>query len=179
MQCPACGRVLTERTVADVAVDVCDGGCGGIWFDNQELRKLDDREEAAGEALLDARRDPAVSVDHDAVWGCPRCGHAAMTRRFYSPRREVEVDECPRCGGVWLDAGELATIRAQYAGQAERSAAHRDAAHAIFRKQVDALKAEFQAEAAGAAPPGMEGAGPAAPPPPAREGLLDRLFRFF
>ncbi len=179
MQCPACGRTLTERTVAEVTVDVCDGGCGGIWLDNQELRKLDDREEAAGEELLDLARDPAVTVDHDAPWGCPRCGHPAMTRHFYSPKRAVEVDECPRCGGVWLDAGELATIRAQYASGADRSDAHRQAARRVYRKQLAALKAEFQGEAVAraSAPPGYEEGG--VPRPSASGGLLDRLMRFF
>ncbi|MFO8012461.1 MAG: zf-TFIIB domain-containing protein [Phycisphaerae bacterium] len=178
MQCPACGNALTERTVADVAVDVCDGGCGGIWFDNQELKKLDDREEAAGEELLDVAADPSVAVDHDAVWGCPRCGHSAMTRHFYSPKRAVEVDECPRCGGVWLDAGELRTIRSQYAGGAARQADHRETARAIYREQLAQLKAEFQGEAAaGAAPPAYAESG--APPPSASGGLLDRLMRFF
>jgi len=177
MQCPACGRDLVERTVADVTVDICDGGCGGIWFDNQEVRKLDDREEAAGEALLDVRRDPSVTVDHDAVWGCPRCRHPAMMRHFYSPKRQVELDECPRCGGVWLDAGELATIRAQYTSEADRGAAHRKTARAIFRRQMDDLKAEF-ADQPVEAPPGMEGP-PPPPPPPESQGLLGRLFRFF
>jgi len=180
MQCPACGRALTPRTVAGVAIDVCEGGCGGIWFDNRELRKLDDREEAAGEELLGLARDPAVAVDHEATWNCPRCDAQPMTRHFYSPQRAVEVDECPRCGGVWLDAGELATIRAQYASEATRNAAHREAAHAVFRKQVDALKAEFAGEAAAGPPPGMAGPGlgGAVPPPPEAGGLLDRLMRF-
>jgi Zn-finger nucleic acid-binding protein len=177
MQCPACGNALTERTVADVAVDVCDGGCGGVWFDNFELKKLDDREEADGEALLDVAVDPSVTVDHDAVWGCPRCGHPAMTRHFYSPKRAVEVDECPKCAGVWLDAGELRTIRSQYASEAERKADHRETAHAIYRKQLAQLKAEFQGESqAQAAPPGYAEGGAQ---PPASGGLLDRLMRFF
>jgi len=177
MQCPACGNALTEQTVADVTVDVCDGGCGGIWFDNHELGKLDDRDEAAGEELLDVACDPSVTVDHDAVWGCPRCGHPAMMRHFYSPQRAVEVDECPQCGGVWLDAGELRTIRAQYAGAAERQAARREAAHAIYRKHLDQLKAEIQADAgAQAAPPGYAEGGAV---PPASGGLLERLMRFF
>ena len=177
MQCPACGNTLTERTVADVAVDVCDGGCGGIWFDNFELKKLDDRDEAAGEALLDVACAPSVTVDHDAVWGCPRCGHPAMTRHFYSPKRAVEVDQCPKCAGVWLDAGELRTIRAQYASGDARQAAHRETARAIYRKQVQQLKAEFRGDAGPqAAPPGYEGGGA---PPSASGGLLERLMRFF
>lgn len=34
---------------------------------------------------------------------CPRC-HAALFLLVYGG---VEVDHCPACGGVWLDAGEL------------------------------------------------------------------------
>ena len=40
MNCPACGNVLKEMTVSDISVDVCQGGCGGIWFDNFELKKF-------------------------------------------------------------------------------------------------------------------------------------------
>ena len=150
MQCPACGRALERMTVADVTVDVCRGGCGGIWFDARELGKLDDRDEAAGEALLDVERDPAVTVDHDAQWGCPRCGHPAMTRHFYSPKRAVEVDECPKCAGVWLDAGELATIRAQYAGADERRQAHLAFARQLYDEQLAQIQAADAAESSAA-----------------------------
>jgi Zn-finger nucleic acid-binding protein len=34
MKCPACKNVLQEMTVDNVTVDICKGGCGGIWFDN-------------------------------------------------------------------------------------------------------------------------------------------------
>ena len=182
MQCPACGNTLTQMTVADVAVDVCAGGCGGIWFDNQEVRKLDDTEEAAGETLLDVERDPGVTVDHDAQWGCPRCGHPAMTRHFYSPQRSVELDECPKCGGVWLDAGELATIRAQYESGEARRAAHREFAQQLFNEQLAEVHREFGVTGPpDAAPPGVDAS--AARPATAGDdsgplGILRRLFRF-
>ena len=37
---------------------------------------------------------------------CPKCG-AQLQRRSHL---EVEVDECPSCGGLWLDQGELEEI---------------------------------------------------------------------
>lgn len=128
MQCPACGRQLQTRTAGGVTVDVCDGGCGGIWFDQLELRKLDDAEEAAGEELLDVARDPNVAIDYEARWKCPKCPDTVMMRHFYSPRKQVEVDECASCGGFWLDAGELTRIRGQYESNEERRAA----AHRVF-----------------------------------------------
>ena len=33
MKCPACFNQVTEMQVGSLVVDVCDGGCGGIWFD--------------------------------------------------------------------------------------------------------------------------------------------------
>jgi len=146
MRCPACGRALVEVTVADVKIDACRGGCGGLWFDHLEIRKLDDRDEAAGEALLDVERRPDARVDHAAPRSCPRCRHQALTRHFYSPRREVEVDECPRCAGFWLDAGELAAIRDQYPSGAARKEAYRQFAQDLFRAQVREVGAEIAAE---------------------------------
>ena len=58
MDCPVCGRTLGRRTVGGLRVDVCEGGCGGIWFDQFELKKVDESSESAGEALLDIERDP-------------------------------------------------------------------------------------------------------------------------
>ena len=34
---------------------------------------------------------------------CPRCGDRLTTRS----QLEVEIDECPKGHGIWLDAGEL------------------------------------------------------------------------
>jgi Zn-finger nucleic acid-binding protein len=122
MKCPACFNQLTEVQVGSLRVDVCQGGCGGIWFDAFELQRVDDSEEAAGERLLEVQADPAVVVDNTRKRECPRCSGVKLHRHYFSARRRVEVDECPNCGGYWLDAGELAQIRAERSEAA--SAAH-------------------------------------------------------
>lgn len=46
---------------------------------------------------------------------CPRC-HVAMVPRQMD---HVTIDQCPQCGGVWLDKGELdilSTGRREHAG---------------------------------------------------------------
>ena len=43
-----------------------------------------------------------------------------MMRHYYSVRTEVVVDQCAGCGGYWLDAGELQSIREQFATQSDR-----------------------------------------------------------
>lgn len=141
MRCPACERqTLTRMTVGDVSVDVCKGGCGGIWFDQHELRKLDEPHEHAGESLLDVDVSGYPGVDHNRRRNCPKCVGTIMLRHFYSVKHEVEVDECPVCGGVWLDDGELKTIRSLYSTEAER----KQAAEAYFRDIFDAELARLR-----------------------------------
>jgi Zn-finger nucleic acid-binding protein len=113
---------LTEIQVGSVAVDVCKNGCGGIWFDAFELERVDDEKESAGELLVDIHRDEAVVVDPNRKRECPRCDGIKLQRHFFSAKRKVEVDQCPNCGGYWLDAGELAQIRAERS-QAAKTAA--------------------------------------------------------
>src|SRR6267154_1860096 len=113
MKCPACFNELTQTQVGSLVVDVCEGGCGGVWFDAFELQRVDEETEAAGDHLLNIRRDERVQVDVARKRECPRCAGVKLKRHFFSARRKVEVDECPNCGGYWLDAGELAKIRAE------------------------------------------------------------------
>ena len=113
MKCPACFNELTEIQVGDLQVDVCQGGCGGIWFDVFELQRVDEEEEAAGDLLLHLECDPRIVPDPTRKRDCPRCAGVKLHRHFFSAKRRVEVDQCPNCGGYWLDAGELAQIRAE------------------------------------------------------------------
>lgn len=122
MKCPACFNKLTEVQVGAVTVDVCRGGCGGIWFDAFELERVDEQNEAAGELLLRIERDESIVVDTSRKRECPHCEGIKLHRHFFSAKRRVQVDQCPNCGGYWLDAGELAQIRIERGetGQAEQ-----------------------------------------------------------
>jgi hypothetical protein len=113
MKCPACFNELTGFRVGNLTVDVCQGGCGGIWFDAFELQKVDEERETAGETLLNIQRDERLVVDKSRKRECPRCAGVKLHRHFFSAKRRVEVDQCPNCAGYWLDAGELALIRAE------------------------------------------------------------------
>ena len=113
MKCPACFNKLTELQVGTLVLDACQGGCGGIWFDAFELQKVDEEHETAGEPLLHIPRDERLVVDSSRKRECPRCAGVKLHRHFFSARRRIEVEQCPNCGGYWLDAGELALIRAE------------------------------------------------------------------
>lgn len=142
MICPACGNELQEYTVEQITVDVCRGGCGGLWFDRFELEKFDEPHESAGEALLDIETDESLVIDHDQRRTCPKCENMIMMRHFFSSKREVEVDECPQCAGFWLDEGELRRIRKQYATEEDRKKAALEYFSDIFNGQLQAMAAE-------------------------------------
>lgn len=110
MICPACGAQLTALSVEGLVVDVCRDGCGGLWFDNFELDKVDEWHERLGETLVGLDINPEAVVIRDRR-SCPKCHGVVMMQHKFRPDKPVLVDECPNCGGMWLDGGELAEIR--------------------------------------------------------------------
>lgn len=133
MKCPACSNAMTEVSVQDISVDVCQDGCGGVWFDWFELKKVDEPHEALGEDLMHVARDPKVKMNHEGKRNCPRCEGMPMLKHFASVKRQVEVDECPNCAGFFLDHGELNGIRDQFETEEER----KQAADAVFADLLD------------------------------------------
>jgi Zn-finger nucleic acid-binding protein len=131
IECPVCSNAMTTMTAEGVTVDVCAGGCGGIWFDWFELARVDEVHESAGEKFLEVERDPKLRLDLSKRIHCPRDGEIMM-RHFHSVKRGVLVDECPRCAGFWLDAGELAGIRSEFATEEERKQAAQEYFSELF-----------------------------------------------
>lgn len=56
-------------------------------------------------AKQDAERAAAEKQAH--YMKCPKCGNDLTEEEHKS----VKVDVCSRCGGMWLDAGELDIVR--------------------------------------------------------------------
>ena len=78
-------------------------------LDRFELERFDDAVEFPGNQLAELmNRHSTGGLDFSQRLRCPKDPDVVMMRRFYSPKRQVEVDECPACGGIWMDAGELA-----------------------------------------------------------------------
>jgi len=123
---------MTEIAAGDLKVQACKGGCGGLWFDEWTLGKVDQPVQSAGESLLNIPQNASLKVDQSQRRKCPR-DSVVMMRHFWSVKRDVVVDECPKCEGIFLDPGELAAIRADYKSDAER---HK-AAEAYYSEMFD------------------------------------------
>lgn len=124
MKCPACANYLTPYYANPITLDICASGCGGIWFDAFELQKIDEIHKPLRDELINLRpKNELPEAQLTAKRVCPKCEGILMMRHFYSPLKKVMVDECPSCGGFWLDAGELAGLREETKIEKERKRA--------------------------------------------------------
>jgi len=71
----------------------------------RRLSKLEADQRASAES--EKRRLKALHHMH-----CPKCGQKLTTEHY----GKVEIDLCPSCRGLWLDANELETILATESG---------------------------------------------------------------
>jgi len=110
MKCPACKKSLREKSVGEFTVDMCFGGCGGIWFDATELERVSARAAAALHTVWQPTHRNVRATDPDAPRACPRCPDQPLDRKWFSDAQQVEIDQCPKCGGLWLDDGEFTSI---------------------------------------------------------------------
>jgi len=132
MICPRTGTPLKEIEIDGIKVDFSEA-CGGVWFDNFELKKFDEVHEAGGEALarlMDEHKKDFLNLEERLK--CPKDG-TIMMRHFFSPARKIEIDECPQCGGIWLDGGELTSLRNLYPTEEEREKAGQAFVAEVFK----------------------------------------------
>jgi uncharacterized protein len=113
MKCPACKEPLREKGAGGMTLDICYGGCGGIWFDATELQRLDAR---AAATLHTVWQVPPGTLRLTDSRICPRCPDQVLERKWFSDLKKVEIDQCPRCNGIWLDAGEFSRIYEEIKG---------------------------------------------------------------
>ncbi len=148
MDCPTCNKKLEVISIEEIQLDVCKNGCGGIWFDNFELKKMDEPHEFTDENIIDL-----VSVgspaEHEQTKkrNCPKCQDVTMMQNFFSVKKEVQVDHCPKCAGYWLDEGELLKIRKQFTTEDERKNAASACFSSLFDDELSAMKKESDLKA--------------------------------
>lgn len=74
-----------------------------------ELQRRLEKLEAEQKAMAAAEK----AQQKELHWmHCPKCGHKLSTQQY----SRVEIDVCPSCRGLWLDANELETILATESG---------------------------------------------------------------
>jgi len=84
----------------NVIIDVCSK-CQGIWFDNNELKKI------LGNRKLANYLTKHIGTQSKSKLVCPHCGWL-MDLEY---AEDVEIDVCLNCYGAWLDNGELERLK--------------------------------------------------------------------
>lgn len=121
ISCPACGKKMKKVFLneQEFFVDVCLDGCGGIWFDNRELPKVDEKEDKITEIGEAYKGKTFAKVDKDETRFCPLCKQK-MVKNNVSVKQEISIDECYACGGKFFDYNELEQMRNQYEDDVDR-----------------------------------------------------------
>ena len=113
MHCPACGHEFIEQNIDQVTLHVCDNGCGGVWLSWHDLSKFNEPIEPAQTPLMIHKSENCI-FSTSPQYGCPHCTNIMMIRRYVRVLDEVVIDECPSCGGIWVNGDDLDDIFNQF-----------------------------------------------------------------
>lgn len=116
MKCPRCKSDLITKKIeelepegsfGEMEVDVCSE-CSGIWFDKGELERVDNKIEPK---IIEIKRIPS-SEEQYVPLACPSCSDGTVMEKVINDLdKDVVMDICPSCKGIWLDKGEFTAIK--------------------------------------------------------------------
>ena len=109
MKCLSCAGDLSSVKHQDTRTEQCSQ-CGGIWLDQEELEHLKDADTDIRWMELDLWKEAREVSGSISPRRCPY-GHGPLVTLAYGDSGLL-VDVCRRCGGIWLDTGELEKILA-------------------------------------------------------------------
>lgn len=98
------GAIVTTLEVEQCFV------CNGVWFDAGELEKyIDKKLTILDSPLIDAN---ILSEMDRATAQCPHC-NVEMVKKPAPLDKNIILDFCEKCRGVWLDNSEIDRIEAK------------------------------------------------------------------
>ena len=110
--CPACGKPMTKLFIAEkgINIDVCENGCGGMFFDARELQEFSGYDDDISELKKILEGKNFMPVDETKTRICPSCAHNMVKTKVFG----IEIDTCYTCGGLFLDYGEFEKVRVNF-----------------------------------------------------------------
>lgn len=106
--CPVCDKTMHLVYFFDIELDFCRL-CGGLWFDGGEMEKVLSKRNVPRRLTVPLAYDLTQRKVEEGKRLCPRCKDTMKVMKY----KEVNVDICLRCQGIWLDRYELAQIMGQ------------------------------------------------------------------
>lgn len=148
INCPACGNSMAKVYIksANIHIDVCLEGCGGIFFDNREFEKFDEAHEDFDEILTFYDEDERKfhQIDDNQVRTCSACGSVMCKIGNGTPDKSFKIDCCYNCGAKFLDAYELQKIRNVCNSEKLRTDAFNKEFMSIYGEEIDSLNARCE-----------------------------------
>jgi len=83
--------------------------CGGIWFEQKELKQVLGQGVAALDDLMGFEPAQAQQSHPQSRFSCPRCG-IVLHRNQLAEAEDVAVNTCYQCAGLYLEAAALARL---------------------------------------------------------------------
>jgi Zn-finger nucleic acid-binding protein len=105
MLCPHDQSVLQTPAEEATSASFCEI-CHGLWFSREQLAQL----LRTGQVSRNLPRQK-VLTQRSSQRFCPSCANIELSSKLVD---KVEIDVCPCCRGIWLDAGELDLIITRY-----------------------------------------------------------------
>lgn len=141
MYCPNCEAKLKDVVVkshygATIELNQCPN-CGGIWCDKLEIYGISP-EEAHGIEKLDVKKlEEFKLIKKELI--CPRCKNALI--EFKDPHfpRQINLEHCFKCGGFWLNRGELVQFKEWQKIKSKKSRKEILEKNREFSKQIERL----------------------------------------
>ena len=107
--------------------------------DKGELERLDQKKKGMGPALDRALAEPWRGGVQSGTIDCLRC-QEPMDEVPHELATWITIDQCPKCDGIFLDAGELGEIR-------KRPLTSKELAKARVRRSIRSRRAARRREA--------------------------------
>jgi Zn-finger nucleic acid-binding protein len=109
-RCPRCKTKTTRVAYEGANVRMC-GQCGGCWVTPIALTAIANRRDTAfTEAVKERFLQLAEESDSAETLLCISCA-TYMVKEHYKDWDDIVIDRCEKCGGIWLDPGELEKIQ--------------------------------------------------------------------
>ena len=119
MNYPSCENHLVHLIIAEIQFYVCDLGCRSLWFNRIVIKKLSELPDNVGQGLLITRCAQDVRSFRDVEHICPQFETTLLFRYFFSKAHDLEVDQCSKCDGLWIDFGRKNIFR-KYSGSRDK-----------------------------------------------------------
>ncbi len=106
-ECPVCPTIqLEEQLMSGQTIDRCPE-CQGQFYDRGELEALTDLARVFQGVVLNEAEIPSGLDPNRGARCCP----ADRTLMEEREAAGVLIDTCGKCGGIWLDDGEVVALK--------------------------------------------------------------------